>query len=46
MISVLAAELLNALENSIRGHSVNLEVILKSCNAVVKIDGDKEVGLF
>lgn len=40
---VLAAELLNALENSIRGQSINLEIILKNCNAVVETNEENEV---
>lgn len=40
---VLAAELLNALENSIRGQSINLEIILKNCNAVVESGGEYDV---
>lgn len=43
--SVLAAELLNALENSIRGQSINLEIILKSCNAVTD-NGEKVSFIF
>lgn len=42
-IIVLAAELLNALENSIRGQSINLEIILKSCNAVVETGEELDV---
>lgn len=40
---VLAAELLNALENSIRGQSINLEIILKNCNSVVESGEDNDV---
>jgi len=44
-ILALAAELLNALENSIRGQSINLEIILKNCNAVVENNDDNEVSV-
>ncbi|VVC24374.1 Armadillo-type fold,Armadillo-like helical,LIS1 homology motif [Cinara cedri] len=44
-LNVLAAELLNALENSIRGQSINLEIILKNCNAVVESGEDNDQNL-
>ncbi|XP_025412670.1 lisH domain-containing protein ARMC9-like isoform X2 [Sipha flava] len=44
-LNVLAAELLNALENSIRGQSINLEIILKNCNAVVETNEENEQNL-
>ncbi|XP_060864912.1 lisH domain-containing protein ARMC9-like isoform X1 [Metopolophium dirhodum] len=44
-LNALAAELLNALENSIRGQSINLEIILKNCNAVVENNDDNEQNL-
>lgn len=45
-ITALAAELLNALENSIRGQTINLEIILKSCASVAENGEDNEVGDF
>ncbi|XP_060838864.1 lisH domain-containing protein ARMC9-like [Rhopalosiphum padi] len=44
-LNALAAELLNALENSIRGQSINLEIILKNCNAVVENSDDNKQNL-
>ncbi|KAL5240596.1 hypothetical protein ACI65C_008006 [Semiaphis heraclei] len=44
-LNALAAELLNALENSIRGQSINLEIILKNCNAVVEKNDDNKKNL-
>ncbi|XP_050066674.1 lisH domain-containing protein ARMC9-like isoform X2 [Aphis gossypii] len=44
-LNALAAELLNALENSIRGQSINLEIILKNCNAVVENNNDNKKNL-
>ncbi|XP_050441973.1 lisH domain-containing protein ARMC9-like isoform X2 [Adelges cooleyi] len=54
-LNILAGELINALENSIRGQTINLEMILKNCNAVIEcneeyqstaIDDECNLGVF
>ncbi|XP_025200585.1 lisH domain-containing protein ARMC9-like isoform X2 [Melanaphis sacchari] len=44
-LNALAAELLNALENSIRGQSINLEIILKNCNTLLENNDDNKQNL-
>ncbi|XP_050523147.1 lisH domain-containing protein ARMC9-like [Daktulosphaira vitifoliae] len=42
-LNILAAELISALENSIRGQAINLDVILKNCNAVIEINENDQI---